>query len=218
MRKISIALFFFIVLGVTSAHACATPPSSVEAIKHSFRVMMERADHVFIGDVSHIIRKRWNDDDTRSSLAKRFSAYAERRQKGEDIGEFGYMANFAEYSEATAYLSVVAQLVETGLINRDTERYRQTLVPVDLLQPFSVKGHGPCHDFPRTCPWDIKRGDRVALAIQEQQFGSQVALICMKAPEMSDDELKALKRKSRFTTKYDAIHPFLPWDLNNHSK
>ena len=215
MRRITIALFFFVVLGITSAHACASPPTSVEAIKHSFRVMMEQADHVFVGDVSHILRRRWTDDDTRSSLSNRFSSYAEKRQKGEDIGEFGYMANYAEYSEATAYLSVVTQLVETGLVNRDTERYRRTLVPVDLLQPFSVKGHGPCLDFPRTCSWDIKPGDRVVLAIQEQQFGSQVALICVKAPKISNDQLRRFKRKSGITTKYDAILPFLPWTWNN---
>ena len=218
MRRISIALIFLIVFGVASAHACATPTTSLEAMKQSFRIMMEKADHVFLGDVSHIVRRRWSDDDIRPNLHSEYLELAEKRKNGEDIGEFDYLANYAEYSEATAYLSVFAQLVETGLVNRETELYRRTLVPVDLLQPYSVAGHGPCENFPRTCPWDIKPGDRLVLAIQEKQFGSQVALVCIKAPTMSDDQLRRIKRKSGFTTKYDAIQPFLPWEQRNYSK
>jgi hypothetical protein len=135
---------------------------------------------------------------------------AERSRAGENVGDSQYLVNIVNFAEATAYLEIDEELFWTGLNDHRHSLAKPLLLPIDMLRPFSVAGHGPCESFPQTCPWDIEPGDVVAVALQNNQFGALSALICSKTPKLSQDAHDEIRRKSRFTTKYDALLPYLP--------
>lgn len=100
------------------------------------------------------------------------------------------------------------ELYWTGLANGRRRAGGRELIPIDLLRPFTVAGHGPCYNFPRTCPWDIGRGETVALAIQKSEFGAHKALFCRRISRLTNEERQETYRRSKSITKYEAILPY----------
>ncbi len=203
------AFFFYFALGTNSTTACSIPPTAASTEK-SFRRMIDRADYIFVGIVSHVLRRRWNADDTPPKFHPKILELAKKRREGQDIGSNGYRANWVEFAEATVHLSVISELYTDRLDNEFYQYQNRNRIPVDLLNPFTVGGHGPCNSFPRTCPWDIAAGERVALAIQKNNFGAHSALICVRVPKITNEQLQKSQRNKRFIAKYEAIRPFLP--------
>lgn len=188
--------------------ACSVAPGLSET-QRELRLLVETSDHVVIGRVSHVQRRRWHEDDTPPRFPASWIELAEKSKAGEEVGSLQYLVNLVEFSEATAYLEIEQELFWTGL--RDGRRIfgKTELIPIDLLRPYSVAGHGPCHSFPQTCPWDIKPGELVALAIKESTFGAASALVCSRVPRLGRKEAEKIRQKSRFVTKYDSLLPFL---------
>lgn len=188
--------------------ACSIPPTMEQRDK-SFRTMMEKADHVFLGRVSHVLRRRWNDDDTPPRFPDTFLEIARKHRAGEDVGSKKYIANWVEFAEATAYIIVDTELFYSGLTDGRRDPWSRVMLPIDLLRPFHVAGHGPCNSFPQTCPWDIEVGEKLVLAVAESEYGPHKALICKRVGTLSFEERDELRRSNNSKTKYDAIIEFL---------
>ncbi len=203
-------LLFCIIFGneTIEANACSVPPT-LDRSNQSFKRMMDSADHVFIGRVAYVLRRRWSEDDTRPGTHRKWLEYAEIARAGGDVGSNQYIVNWVEYAEATAYLKVDIELYKSGLLGPKHNVGILELVPIDLLRPFTVAGHGPCDSFPQTCPWDVASGDTVALAIIESRFGAQKALICQKIPRITSKQRKKARYSPRDLTKFEAIRPFI---------
>ena len=208
-RALLIALVL-LVCGASSAVACRVAPGP-ERTEHALRLMIDRADYIVIASVSHVLRRRWGEDDTRPRFHPRWIEHAEKRRAGEDIGSNGYVANWVDFAEAVAYLDVEVELYATGgqAFGRQTLE-TEDLLPIDLLRPFAVAGHGRCFHFPQTCPWDVRAGEHLALAVWKSAFGPHKALICRRIPRPTSDEMQEIRRLSGFTTKFDAIRSYLP--------
>ncbi len=156
-----------------------------------------------------MLRRRWTEDDTPPKFPASWVELTEKSRAGEEVGSQQYLVNLVEFSEATAYLEIEHELYWTGLRGGRRIFGKTELIPIDLLRPYSVAGHGPCHSFPQTCPWDIKPGELVALAIKESTFGAASALVCSRVPRPNRKGAEKIRQKSRFVTKYEALLPFL---------
>ena len=203
----SIAVFLCL-CAAGSASACRVPPTA-ERTESALRLLIEKSDYVIIGRVAKVLRRRWNGDDTRPSFPASWIEITKKRSAGEDVGSDQYIANWVEFAEATAYLVVDEELFWTGLQDKRTVAGQRELLPIDLLRPFAVGGHGPCHSFPKTCPWDVNVGEQLAVAIKENRFGVPSALVCSRTPPLSHDDREQIRRLNKFTTKYDALLPYL---------
>lgn len=211
MRPTIFDCIVFVLLSVfsaTQAFACVEYPSA-EKTESDLRVLLDKADHVIIGRVSYITRRQWSEDDTQPKLNSVWRDVVER--DGDRIDR-QYMANWATYSEATAYLVPVAEVYRSGIMDDRRLGENGILVPIDMLRPFTVAGHGPCQNFPQTCPWDIKADEHIAVAIQENRFGAHTALICRKVERPGQTEIGSIRQQNRFITKFDAMLHYLADD------
>lgn len=193
------------------ATACIIPPGPEQIAAELHRVM-ERADHVFIAEVDHITRRRWGPDDDQPSLNDDYKRMLAR--DGEDP-KMQHFANWTEYAEATAFLKPEFEIYRSGLIDTHRPFGDGRLVPIDMLRPFRINSDGGCYSFPQTCHWDIRPGSRVAVAMQENRFGAQTALLCRVIEEPVAVVQNDLRKRSGSVTKFDAMLPYLkgeyPW-------
>ena len=210
-RFLPLPFFLWLILAAGPASACLVPPAA-EQTERALRATVEQADHVIIARVSHVLRRRWTSDDTMPDFHQRMFDYVGKHRSGEYGNQFQYFANWVEFAEATAYLEIETELYWTGLSDGQSsfaDAADPDLLPIDLLRPFTVSGHGPCHDFPTTCPWDIWPGELVAVAIEEQRFGAHRALVCSRIPRLTLDQRRKIEEANRTTTKFDALLPHL---------
>ncbi len=190
-----------------SAYGCSVPMSQArqdQALQH----IINNADHVLVGMVRSIKRRRWGPDDEIDPIAKRTRARGKRGLK-----VHGYMQNIADFSDATATLRIVASLksrtVPTVSADERKPRRRREPVIIDLLRPFSVAGHGPCMNFPRTCPWDIKPGEFVVAAITETQYQPWRANLCIRFDRKTRPKTRELREKLKTSSVAEVLWPYL---------
>ncbi len=193
------------------AMACTVSPGP-EQIAAKLHRVMEQADHVFIAEVDHITRRRWGADDDQPRLNADYEEMLAR--SGEDFRK-QHIVNWTEYAEATAFLQPELEIHWSGLIDNNKPFGDGRLVPIDMLRPFRINSDGGCYSFPQTCPWDIQSGSSVVVAMQENRFGTQTALLCFEIDDMTPEQRDKLRLRSDFVTKFDAMFPFLkrryPW-------
>ena len=199
-------LLVLLMAAANSAYACAVPVSPSRQDEF-IRRLINSADHVFIGQVQGIKRRRWGPDDERDPVA---SLWHRRAQEGRKVP--GYLKNIADFSDATATLKVVTRLkspdVQANSQNRSNRRRREPVV-IDLLRPFRVAGHGPCMNFPRTCAWDIKPGQFVAVAIQETQYQPWRANVCLRLDRKNRPDARQLRDKLKTSSLADVLWPYV---------
>lgn len=200
-----VILMFFQSKGVL---ACSIFPS-MEATENHFRRMIERSDYVFVGTVNHILRRRWSEDDEKPYFSKTWLDIAARANAGEDVGRDDHIANWVNYAEATAFLRIELELYWTGLKTPYSRGTVQEFVPIDMLRPFSAFGRGPCFSFPRTCPWSIKSGSTVVLAMKETRFGPNKVLFCREIPRLTRSARNEIQNNNKYLSRYEAILPYI---------
>lgn len=188
------------------ASACTIPPSA-QMVEKQFKVMIDRADMLFVGTVHHIQRRRWSDDDEKPYFNEDWLEIGRRASLGEDVGNAGYIANWVNFASAVAFLEVDVELYWTGIKTSADEGF-QEFVDIDLLRPFTVAGTGPCVNFPRTCPWNMQHGDKVALALRVATFGANKVLFCRKLSDFNSFDVARIRKHNQFVTKYEAIAPY----------
>jgi hypothetical protein len=206
LRALIRAFIAAVVIGASHANACSIPPGPAKT-ERAFERMLEDGDYIFIGRVSHVLRRRWGDDDTHPRFHMKWLEYAERAQAGEDVGSHEYIVNWVEFAEATAFILVETELYRPELTHNYYGIPWKT-IPIDLLRPFTVAGHGPCHNFPRTCPWDIEPEETLVLAVEKNEFGAQKALFRRRVSRLTQDERREAYDRSRTVTKFDSIRRY----------
>jgi hypothetical protein len=172
----------------TSVSACSAP-ASIEHSNQELREALNRADNMFIGQVQRVTMRRWTDDDQMGPYEQRL---LEAQAEGRELDETE--RHFVTFSDAEARLSIETSMKLDGLDQRPPDPivdFGLDELDVDLLD------HGSfCHDFPRPCPWDLKAGDWVAVALEVQPSQSPVTFYCVKIdhPNLAQNErIKALR-------------------------
>lgn len=172
---ITIVAFLLATAQSTQAYACSVAPRRAE-IDKQLRELIQSADYVFTGQVARVIRRAWGPEDELGSYEKRWKRLD---AAGREVPD--YIQNMMDYSDATARLSIQTSLRDDGFEDRGGYyRLGKKMIDIDLLRPFSMAGHGPCTNFPRTCPWDIKTGDFVVVAVEEQGALPFTATYCLR--------------------------------------
>ena len=174
--------------------SCSVPPTKEQADR-ALKGLIDRADYVVIGQISRVTKRRWGPDDQLGLYEQTLQQY---EVEGRDL--FGYQQNLIEFSNAEAGIITYWSLRDDGIDSgkhRAFGRGMDSEIFIDLLQPFSVAGHGLCLDFPRTCPFDIQVGTYVAAAIYNEEYGPFSAYYCLvldRIPSPEEREMIASLR------------------------
>lgn len=189
------------------AFACAVPMSPSRQ-DEAIRRLINTADHVFIGQVRGIKRRRWGPDDEMDPVA---SLWLRRAQNGRKLP--GYIQNLTEFSDATATLRVVTTLKSPSMQPGSPDKLKRSRsrepVVIDLLRPFRVAGRGPCMNFPRTCAWDIKPGQFVAVAVQETRYQPWRANVCLRLDRKNRPRARELREKLKTSSIAEVLWPYV---------
>ncbi len=190
---ITLVAFVLIFIQSIEAYACSVAPQRAQVDKQ-LRELIQSGDFVFIGQVTRITRRAWGPNDDPGWYEKRWKILQE---KGREVPP--YIQNMMEFSDATARLTVKVSLRDDDFgTSGGHYRHGKKLIDIDLLRPFSQAGHGPCTNFPRTCPWDIKTGDFVVVAVEEKQALPFAATYCLKIDRPSlEEETRAVELRGK---------------------
>ncbi|MDA7946133.1 MAG: hypothetical protein MPJ78_01505 [Hyphomicrobiaceae bacterium] len=184
-----IVLIVIFTLFPASAMACVALPSSEQREK-ALRALINEAHHVFIGQVWRVTRRRWGPDDQKNRYLKDWEKWD---AEGREVPV--HVRNMMDFSDASARLKVLISLQETSIEEDTRSSYfsEPSFIPIDLLRPFTQFGYGPCFNFPRTCPWNVKVGEFVAVAIKRRFDGSFAATYCLRTDLPSHTERKEIE-------------------------
>ncbi len=166
------ALLFVATVNGQATHACSVALTPGESDRQ-LRELLRNTDYLLIGHVDGITRRRWGPDDELGSYEKRLLGWqAEGRRLS------AAQMNLLEFSEATARLRL-----HISMMDDDIDRFRSIsawfpTVEIYLLRP--IVGPGSCTAFPSTCPWDLKSGEFVAIALNELPFGQIEVQYCIR--------------------------------------
>lgn len=206
MPRLYIVLSALVSLLSSPAIACRAMPS-IEEAERELRALINDADQVFIGQVERITRRRWSPDDEPGLFEK---TWRSREADGREIPN--YIRHLLDFPDATADLKVYLALQETGLkelLGGGSWIEGESLLAIDLLRPFTVAGHGPCHNFPRTCPWDVKPGEFVAVAVEERSFSPWLASFCVRIEHPTSDEYDTILAKRNHASADQMFWPYI---------
>lgn len=203
-RKILFCLSVY--LFSAPAYACSNPPGPQET-ENALRKMINNSDHVFIANVGRIIRRRWGPDD---DMGTNLAWLLKRKNNGEVISD--HQMNRLGFSDAVVQLINILPLKSKNLaeMRKRDQRYRlvRNSIKIDLLSPYSVAGHGPCYNFPRTCPWNIKPGEQIAVAVIEQKHEPWLATYCVRI-EFAASQIASIVDRRASTSADKLIWPFI---------
>ena len=141
----------FVLLGSTAAVLCGPP---------SFACSASPADHVFIGQIERVTKRRWGPEDQMGQYENRLFGW---RAEGRTLPKAAERVLI--YPDAKARVSIDLSLKNERLDQKEGRRtYTDFRVDVDLLRPVRSPRDGLCTSFPMPCPWDVYVGDWVAVA------------------------------------------------------
>lgn len=190
---------YAILLGLAVAHYVATPSSACssrpppERVAIELRETINAADYVFIGQIERVTKRRWGLEDQMGWYETNLLGY---RGEGRELPEAAQRV--LTYSDAEARISIRLSLKNDGLDQIGGRSYRDPEVDVDLLRPVRSPGDGNCTSFPMPCPWDVKVGEWVAVALEAKPFGLPATSYCIKIahPNLAQSETIRLLRET----------------------
>jgi hypothetical protein len=161
----------------TSLSACVVAPT-IEQSNQTLRDGLNSADMMFVGQVQRITKRRWTEDDQMGLYEQRL---LEWQAEGREISE--ERKRILIFSDAEARLSIDIFMKDSGFGEQQPfhrSHFGNPEVDLDLLRPVRSAGDGSCSSFPKPCPWNIKVGDWVAVALDEQPLQAPATLYCTK--------------------------------------
>lgn len=174
----------WLTLFLTAATAlCAAPPSfacsvspQADQVAKELRATINAADYVFIGQIERVTKRRWGPDDQMGWYENQLVGW---RAEGRELPEA--QERVLIYSDAEARISIKLSMKSDGLERKAGRRsYNDFEVDVDLLHPVRSPGDGLCTSFPMPCPWDVKVGEWVAVALEAQPLGPPDTTYCVR--------------------------------------
>jgi hypothetical protein len=175
----------------TQSFACASSPQA-DQVAMELRATINAADHVFIGQIERVTKRRWGPEDQKGRFEMKL---LEWQAEGGEMPEAE--KRVLTYSDADARISIKLSLRNDGLDQIPGRRiYSDPFVDVDLLRPVRSPGDGLCMSFPMPCPWDVKVGDWVAVALEAQPLGRPDTTYCIRIdhPNLAQsDRIKSMR-------------------------
>lgn len=192
------------------AHACVGSPSE-EVRDKVLRELLNDADRVIVASVVRITRRRWTPDDEMGRVEK---WWLQRQNDGLKI--LPDIQNQLHFSDSTAYLSAYLALKVSHIFEKAKDQSqifrpprKRVVIAIDLLRPFTVGNRGPCFNFPRTCPWDIKPGDYVAVAVIENPGFPWSAMYCVRTSKPSRKDFDDVSSRRGTSSSVDMLWPII---------